>query len=168
MTGFFYVYELRDPRTGLPFYVGKGQGKRAWEHERVVIAGNVPTSPSRKFAKISEILNAGYRVEVCIVAEYDMEADALDHEYRLVDADPTLTNVMPGGIGPAETPAQIERRRKAWWKRYKARRNRERREAYQRDTERTTLLKRNRLLKIPGAQRHQVEIAAWLEAHPRG
>lgn len=27
----FYVYEYRDPR-GVPFYIGKGTGKRMWAH----------------------------------------------------------------------------------------------------------------------------------------
>jgi hypothetical protein len=29
----FYTYLLIDPRTGLPFYIGKGSGKRMYHHE---------------------------------------------------------------------------------------------------------------------------------------
>jgi hypothetical protein len=28
----FYVYIYKDPKTNTPVYVGKGQGKRAWDH----------------------------------------------------------------------------------------------------------------------------------------
>lgn len=37
----FYVYRLLDPRTGLVFYVGKGQRFRAWHHQRAAAAGRV-------------------------------------------------------------------------------------------------------------------------------
>jgi uncharacterized protein YdcH (DUF465 family) len=92
----FYVYELRDPRNGQVFYVGKGQGDRAYQHQREVLNGTAKTNPA-KIAKIQEILAADMQVEVAIVAEYVYEEDALDHEFHLVEANPTLTNVMPGG-----------------------------------------------------------------------
>jgi hypothetical protein len=28
----YYVYQLVDPRTSTPFYIGEGKGKRAWSH----------------------------------------------------------------------------------------------------------------------------------------
>lgn len=37
----FYVYRLLGPRTGLVFYVGKGQRFRAWHHQLAVAAGRV-------------------------------------------------------------------------------------------------------------------------------
>ena len=30
----YYVYLLIDPRTGKPFYVGKGRGRRMLKHEK--------------------------------------------------------------------------------------------------------------------------------------
>lgn len=51
----FYVYELRDPRNGLPFYVGKGKGDRINAHEREARKG--VSSP--KCERIKEIWAAG-------------------------------------------------------------------------------------------------------------
>lgn len=92
----FYVYELRDPRTGVAFYVGKGQGDRAYQHQRQVVNDTATTNPA-KIAKIKEILATGKQVEVAIVAEYVYEEDALDHEFHLIDSNSTLTNALPGG-----------------------------------------------------------------------
>ena len=94
----FYVYELRDPRNGIAFYVGKGQGDRAYQHQREVINGKARINLA-KISKIKGILEAGLQVEVCIIAEYDLEEDALDHEFHRIDKDMTLTNVAPGGSG---------------------------------------------------------------------
>lgn len=105
----FYVYQLLDPRTDLPFYVGKGQRERAWQHERAVRSGNL-TGNARKVAKIAEIIQRGAAVSVRIVAIYDLESQALDHEFRLVDENPTLTNVAPGGAGgPLSNQARLRR-----------------------------------------------------------
>lgn len=92
----FYVYELRDPKNGVAFYVGKGQGDRAYQHQREVLNGKAINNPA-KIAKIKEILDRGEQVEVVVVAEYAFEEDALDHEFHLIDTNLTLTNVMPGG-----------------------------------------------------------------------
>lgn len=92
-----YVYELWDPRTDRRFYVGKGQGDRAYQHQRQVLNGTARSNPA-KIKIINEILAAGRQVEVRFVAEYAAEDDALDHEFHLVDSDPTLTNIAPGGI----------------------------------------------------------------------
>jgi hypothetical protein len=146
----FYVYQLVDPRTDLPFYVGKGQRGRAWHHQRAVecgkLAGNV-----RKVAKISDILRAGENVRVVIVAEYDLESDALDHEYRLVDADSTLTNVHPGG-GGKQPSIYLEQRRK----RLEALRANERQARLEIRAEKAT--------EAWGVkERHHDEVAAWID-----
>lgn len=165
----FYVYQLVDPRDGLPFYVGKGQGARAWQHERDVRAGRKGANP-RKVSKIENILRVGRTVEVRIVAEYDLESDALDHEYRLVDSLPTLTNAVAGGGGPIRsemTAAQLERHAALVERRRKHReaklaelRAKEREEAVKRDVER----KRAEFLQGAETPEDIAAINKWVDA----
>ncbi|MGX9981145.1 GIY-YIG nuclease family protein [Methylobacterium fujisawaense] len=150
----FYVYRLLDPRTGVAFYVGKGQRFRAWHHQRAVAAGRIAGN-ARKVRAISDILAAGLDVQIEIVGQYALEADALDHEYRLVDAMPTLTNIMPGGLGAAETPAQIERRRRV----REARRETALRAARLRDLER----RRTELLTASSDPAYREQVNAWID-----
>lgn len=154
----FYVYQLIDPRNDLPFYVGKGQWDRAWHHQRAVERG-VSFCNARKTARISEILAAGYNVEVLIVAEYDLESEALEHEWRMVDADPTLTNIMPGGIGRLVDPAFVERRRLARKRKLNMIRRREREAALRRAVDR----KRGHFHHFTMMDKQREEIDVWLD-----
>lgn len=76
----FYVYELVDPRTGEPFYVGKGSGDRIAEHERDARHG----SPHPKCDRIREIWALGLVVERRHVAYFREEVDAYDFEARRI------------------------------------------------------------------------------------
>ena len=51
----YYVYQLVDPRNGLPFYVGKGTGDRAYQHTKFKDGNQNPY----KERKIKNILKAG-------------------------------------------------------------------------------------------------------------
>lgn len=92
------MYTLTDPRDGIIFYVGKGQRRRAWQHESDVrkgrVVGNYP-----KFCKIREILAAGLAVSVSIIARYKTSKEAFEHEERLIAEIGllNLTNIQPGG-----------------------------------------------------------------------
>jgi hypothetical protein len=159
----FYVYRLVDPRNGLPFYVGKGQRGRAWEHEQEVRRG-LPGCNDRKRQKIADIIRSGLEVEIEIIASYEDEADALDHEWRLVDAMPTLTNMAPGGGGRIETPFLRQRRQELLSRRIAERRKRQLEAARRRDGERKeqrVLREKDRLLSVPGADERREEIEAW-------
>lgn len=85
----FYIYELWDPRTNRKFFVGRGQGDRAYQHQREVVSGQA--SDCEKTRTIRGILDSGLQVEVRIIAEYAAEDDALDHEFSLIGVDPSLT-----------------------------------------------------------------------------
>lgn len=149
----FYVYQLVDPRTSLPFYVGKGQRDRAWQHEKQFRAGKLTSNP-RKCAVIAEIVALGLSVEVKIVRRFESEVDALDLEYLMVEENPTLTNIQVGGAGLS--PAALERRA------------RRRRELYL--AKRAGLLeqqvenKRKKLLAVRGAARYTEEINGWVDS----
>jgi hypothetical protein len=48
----YYVYSLIDPRTNVPFYIGKGIGARLYRHEKNVINGKIPNDNNYLFNKI--------------------------------------------------------------------------------------------------------------------
>lgn len=94
----FYVYALKDPRDGRPFYVGKGTGIRAWEH--VMRADR--TSKGRR---IDQIKCGGNEAIVSVLADGLTELQALKLESELIGAFGTeasggpLTNaVVPSGL----------------------------------------------------------------------
>ena len=96
----FYVYALKDPRLNpaRPFYIGKGAGIRAWDHELRV-------DQSAKGERIRQIHAAGLEVLTVKLVEGLSEAEALRIEAELISAFGTedrgglLTNaVMPRGV----------------------------------------------------------------------
>jgi uncharacterized protein len=98
--GVFYVYALKDPRVNpaRPFYIGKGTGIRAWDHE-------VRVDQSAKGERIRQIHAAGLEVLTVKLVEGLSEAEALRIEAELISAFGTedrgglLTNaVVPKGM----------------------------------------------------------------------
>jgi hypothetical protein len=111
----WYVYELWDPRTNKPFYVGKGVFRRLYN----TVSKNEGNSLKRKF--MSEIKKAGLKVELRKIAEYDTEAEALCHEKdliskygRIISGDGILTNYSIGGDSSNAGWIPSEETRKLW------------------------------------------------------
>lgn len=77
----FYVYALKDPREkpSKPFYIGKGTGNRAWEHQANI-------DDSEKGLLIQQIKNSGHSVIHTIIADNLTEQQALKIEAELISA----------------------------------------------------------------------------------
>lgn len=89
----YYVYRLIDPRNGETFYIGKGKGNRVFAHAR----GDIETdSLSEKMTRIRAIHLAGFDVAHVIHRHGLSEKSAFEVEAALIDAYPSITNVMDG------------------------------------------------------------------------
>ena len=77
----FYVYALKDPRQkpAKPFYIGKGTGNRAWEHETQI-------DESDKSEIIKAIHKSGNKVLHTVIADNLTEIQALKLEAELISA----------------------------------------------------------------------------------
>lgn len=98
----YYVYELVDPRSGEPFYIGKGKGSRIDAHEREAKKG----THSRKCDRIREIWADKLQVEKNILQRFTDEAEAYATEKAIIEEIglANLTNVIPGGGGVRPPP----------------------------------------------------------------
>ena len=105
----YYVYFLADPSDGLIFYVGKGKGRRMYQHVKNAISGDVDNSA--KYDRIKKILDAGGNVMHLVFAVCDSEDDAYDIEGRLIEelAPYGLTNIAHGIVTENK---QVNRRAK--------------------------------------------------------
>lgn len=93
----YYVYILNDPRSGRPFYVGKGRGSRINQHELEALEAN--SDEVGKIKKIHEIRKAGEKVEYVIARSgLKTSAQAFEVECALIDyiGMSNLTNIVSG------------------------------------------------------------------------
>jgi len=96
-----YVYALSDPITEEVFYIGKGRGRRMYQHEREAINGELGS----KCDRIRRILELGLSVQYSILGEYETDQEAFKEEKRFIAQYDGLTNIMSGGGGIRVSPA---------------------------------------------------------------
>jgi hypothetical protein len=114
----YYVYVLKDPRTDLPFYVGKGQGTRAYDHLNKNMQGKNTENPFKDHV-IRQILAEGLLPDIEYVYHTDDEDDAYDYEAKLIkrygrrryDVNGLLTNLCEDNR-PPHNEYSVERRQK--------------------------------------------------------
>lgn len=113
-----YVYTLIDPRSNLPFYVGKGTRGRCYFH---MWEARNSEKQTPKLNKIRKIERLGLSVRVCKVEQNVTDDMAKDLECLLIaearDIGIELTNLTDGGdgaLGLKRTPEQIAKSRHDW------------------------------------------------------
>lgn len=81
MSGAFYIYALKDPRTNpaKPFYIGKGTGTRKFDHLAKVDA-------TKKGQRIVEIAADGHKAIATTLADDLSEIQAIKLEAELISA----------------------------------------------------------------------------------
>lgn len=114
----FYTYCLIDPRDCQPFYVGKGKGRRMydhWKHRNAKCCKNY-----RLKQKLKQLEQAGVRPVYSVVLENVTDAEALSKEMELVACfgrldigTGILCNLTDGGEAGASGWSQDTRLRKS-------------------------------------------------------
>jgi hypothetical protein len=111
----FYVYQLRDPRENLPFYIGKGKGKRAWDH----LKPSNTSIHSYKNNVIKQIQTDGKEPSVEILHSNLSEKESLELECLYIEkfgrrniGTGCLTNLTDGGDGTSGAIITEEHRQK--------------------------------------------------------
>lgn len=109
---FYYVYAYVDPRTELPFYIGKGHGTRAYSH---LTESRTTTKNLKKWNKIASLRKSGYEPQVTILIDNLTEDAAYLYEEELIrkygrkgiDPGGILTNICASGRPPGCAYARI-------------------------------------------------------------
>ena len=94
----YYVYQLIDPRTGLPFYIGEGKGKRARSHLTFTSGCNNP----HKDRVIRKIQALRLEVIVNLVKINLIKEESIRYESQLIEEIglDNLTNICPNANPP--------------------------------------------------------------------
>lgn len=104
----YHVYELLDPVTNTPFYIGKGSGgsmTRLDDHLNEATKPPEEQTNQIKCNKINSILRNGnsisHRLHMCATEDeaYEMEREMIRLLGRKIDNSGILTNICPGGRG---------------------------------------------------------------------
>lgn len=102
----FYVYQLIDPRTNKPFYIGKGTGNRMYRHINEAHGCRDNWTNKIKCQIINSIENSGRTVIIEKIQENLSEDDAYNTEIalisqygKIIDGTGILSNIADGGQG---------------------------------------------------------------------
>lgn len=92
-----YVYALIDPTTKKPFYIGKGQGNRVFDH---AAGADLSDKSTEKIDKINSIITQGLKVDHIVIRHGMTNAESFLVESVLIDFlnfnDLQLTNIVSG------------------------------------------------------------------------
>jgi hypothetical protein len=80
----WYVYSLNDPETNIPFYVGKGQRYRMYNHYYNAKKHKIPNGNFRLYEKIRYIIDNNMSIEYKVHFQTDNEKDAYEKEFELI------------------------------------------------------------------------------------
>lgn len=82
----YYTYQLIDPFDGIPFYVGKGCGKRMFRHVNDVKSGKIPNKTNFDlFKKIKSILDKNQEILYEKLGENLTEEESLALECAFIE-----------------------------------------------------------------------------------
>lgn len=80
----WYVYSLNDPETNIPFYIGKGQRYRMYNHYYNTKKHKIPNGNFRLYDKIRNIIDSDKSINYKIIFQTDDEKEAYDKEFELI------------------------------------------------------------------------------------
>jgi len=100
----YYVYALINPINNTAFYIGKGKGKRMYQH---LLDGE--TTNDIKLAKIKEIREQGYEPFAVKILDKLPEVLAFKNEAYLINTMNNLTNlIIPKNDGKISIEYKLE------------------------------------------------------------
>lgn len=112
----FYVYLLLDPTTSQPFYVGKGTGRRMYEHYRIRSRLTNPLLKNKLIKLADDGLKPIYERVLINAAEdqcFSLERELIAKYGKKVDGSGILCNLTDGGEGNTASHTTEQRQKRS-------------------------------------------------------